>query len=197
MNMTGRRAYRMTARAEAAAATGERVLDAMLALFDERSIDQITLEDVARRSGVTVQTVIRRFGGKDALVVALVERQLARVKSQRDQAPAGDVARAVEVLVDHYEEHGERAMRLLSEEKRDPAIARIADQGRALHAAWCARIFEPALGRLRGSERERRFAQLIAVCDVYMWKLLRRDRGLSRRQTELAIAELLRPLMED
>jgi hypothetical protein len=34
------------------------------------------------------------------------------------------------------------------------------------------------------------------VCDVYTWKLLRRDAGLSRRQTELALLELLGPLLE-
>jgi hypothetical protein len=34
-------------------------------------------------------------------------------------------------------------------------------------------------------------AQLVAVCDVYTWRLLRRQSGLSRRQTELALTELL------
>jgi len=36
----------------------------------------------------------------------------------------------------------------------------------------------------------------VAVCDVYTWKLLRRDAGLSRRQTERALVELLEPLTE-
>jgi hypothetical protein len=30
-----------------------------------------------------------------------------------------------------------------------------------------------------------------------MWKLLRRDAGLSRRQTELALVELLNPILEE
>jgi hypothetical protein len=37
-------------------------------------------------------------------------------------------------------------------------------------------------------------AQLVAVCDVYTWKLLRRDAGLSRTQTRTALLELLEPL---
>jgi hypothetical protein len=36
----------------------------------------------------------------------------------------------------------------------------------------------------------------VTVCDVYVWKLLRRDAGLSRRQTELALVELLEPMLE-
>ena len=47
---------------------------------------------------------------------------------------------------------------------------------------------------LHGAERARRLAQLIAVTDVLTWKLLRHDRSLSRRQTELALIELLQPL---
>jgi hypothetical protein len=46
-------------------------------------------------------------------------------------------------------------------------------------------------------ERERRLAQFVALCDVYTWKLLRRDARLSRSQTELAMTELLNPLLEE
>lgn len=46
----------------------------------------------------------------------------------------------------------------------------------------------------RGSARERRLAQLVAVCDVYTWKLLHRDSGLSRAQTRTALLELLEPM---
>jgi hypothetical protein len=36
----------------------------------------------------------------------------------------------------------------------------------------------------------------VAVCDVYVWKLLRRDARLSRDATQEAILELLTPLLE-
>ena len=85
-------------------------------------------------------------------------------------------------------------LRLLAEEDRSPALRALADQGRAYHAGWCERVFAPALAGLGGAERARRLAQLVAVSDVYTWKLLRRDRHLSRRQTELALVELLQPL---
>lgn len=54
----------MQARAVAAARTHDRILRAVLDLHVERFHDQITLEDVARRSGVTVQTVLRLFGSR-------------------------------------------------------------------------------------------------------------------------------------
>lgn len=65
-----------------------------------------------------------------------------------------------------------------------------------MHRDWCARVFAPALSGRTGVDRRRRLAQLVAVCDVYTWKLLRLDAGLSRRQTEIAMAELLNPMLE-
>ena len=144
-----------------------------------------------------MQTVIRRFGGKDALIAAAAERESARVAQQRDRAPVGDVVGAVLVLVEHYELTGDRVLKLLAEEERIPGLRIIADRGRALHRDWCARVFAPALEGRVGVEQRRRMAQLVAVCDVYTWKLLRRDAHLSRRQTTLAMVELVTPLMEE
>lgn len=191
------RPYRMVARAESAAATSERILDAAVELFWELPTDQISLEEVARRAGVTVQTVIRRFGSKEGLLAMGGEREAERVRSQRQQAPAGDVPGAVRVLVDHYEELGERVLKLLAEEERVPGLGALADRGRVLHRQWCERVFAPSLAARTGVERRRRLAQFVTVCDVYTWKLLRLDGRLSRRQTELALIELLSPMLEE
>ena len=186
----------MVARAESAAATGERILDAAVELFWDLPYEQHTLDEVARRAGVSVQTVIRRFGHGADLFAAAAAREAERVRRQRAEAPVGDTAGAVRVLVDHYESLGDRVLKLLAEEQRVPELHDIAEAGRALHREWCARVFEPGLEGRRGVERSRRLAQLVAICDVYTWKLLRRDAGLSRRQTELALVELLEPLLE-
>ena len=75
------------------------------------------------------------------------------------------------------------------------ALLRFADDGRAMHRRWCEDAFPSALAGLTGAVRRRRLAQLVAVCDIYTWKLLHLDAGLSRRQTHLAIVELLGPLL--
>ena len=197
MEMATPRPYRMGARAETAAETGERILDAAVEIFWARPSDQISLEDVAEVAGVSVRTVIRRFGGRQGLLAAAAAREVERTAGERSTAPVGDTAAAVAVLVEHYEADGERVLRLLAEEGREPGLGPLVDQGRAVHRDWCARVFAPALTGLTGAERRRRLAQLVAVCDVYTWKLLRRDAGLSRRQTELALVELLRPIVEE
>src|SRR5918996_3574472 len=123
------RPYRMVARAESAAATGERILDAAVQVFWELPGEQVSLDEVARRAGVSVQTVIRRFGGRDGLFAAAAERETERVRRQRDEAPVGDAAGAVRVLVDHYEAMGDRVLKLLAEEERVPGLRAVADRG--------------------------------------------------------------------
>jgi AcrR family transcriptional regulator len=192
MNMG--RGYVMIERARSTAETGERILDATVELFVERPYAQVTLRDVAERAGVTVQTVIRRFGDKQGLTAAAADRARAEIETQRDAAPVGDLAGAVDNLVAHYEEAGGIVLRLLAEEDSVPLLAEMGERGRAAHRDWCARVFAPSLAPLRGADRTRRLAQLVAVCDVYTWKLLRRDAGLSQRQVATALLELLEPL---
>jgi hypothetical protein len=75
-----------------------------------------------------------------------------------------------------------------------PGARATAPQGRrrrpALHRRWVERTFAPWLRISRGGSA-RRLAQLLAVTDVYVWKLLRRDQGLSRSNAEPVLIELL------
>jgi AcrR family transcriptional regulator len=191
------REYHMAARADAARATAGRIIDALVSLFLEQPLDQIRLADVAERAGVTVQTVIRRFESKNGLVVAATQHLMAQVGAQRNDVIPGDVAGAVANLVEHYERDGDLALRLLAEEPAIQELGSITDAARDLHRQWCARVFAPTVDRLTGVQRRRRLAQLVAICDVYVWKLLRRDAGLSRAQTELALIEMLTPLTQE
>jgi len=181
----------MRARAEAAAETGQRILEAVIELHRERFWDQVSLEDIAERAGVTVQTVIRRFGSKERLIEAAAEEGTRQVTHQRYQAPIGDIEGAVNNLMDHHEEWADSALRLLAQEERVPAFRSITDAARAFHYEWVERTFAPLLAKRTGTARRRLLAELVAICDVYFWKLLRRDLGLSREQTELAVRETI------
>ena len=184
----------MGARAAAAEETGRRLVAAMQALFAERPFEEITLEEVAARAGVTLQTLLRRFGSRAGLFAAAAADASARVEAQRGAAVPGDVRGGVSNLFDHYEEWGEVALRLLAQEERFEEIAAITRRGRATHAAWVERVFAPALAGRRGRARRLRRAQLVAACDVYVWKLLRRDMGLSRAEAQEAVLGMVEAL---
>jgi AcrR family transcriptional regulator len=189
-----KRPYRMAARADAAQATAARLLDAAVTRFTDTAYEDVSLEEIAQAAGVTKRTLLRRYGSKDALFVAAMDRAAHEMMRSRDAAPVGDVAGAVTNLVDHYERWGENRLRLLAQEDRSPVVAENVQGGRRYHWSWVEQKFAPLIGGLAGAARTRRIAALVAITDVYTWKLLRRDLGLSRADTEQLLVELLSKL---
>jgi AcrR family transcriptional regulator len=55
--------------------TRERILDSALAAVTTHGLSRFTMDDVARLAGLSRQSVYRYFDSKDALVMALVERE--------------------------------------------------------------------------------------------------------------------------
>ena len=166
-------------------------MDAARARLLVQAYDEVTLDDVAADAGVSVQTVLRRFGSKEGLTRAIASQLHEEVIPQRDAAPAGDVVGALRVLVEHYELLGDTVMQVLRQELRVPVFAEVTAFGRAYHRDGVGRVFAPWLDQRRSEDRARLHAQLVAVCDVYTWFLLRRQTGLSRRSVEDAIRELV------
>jgi len=172
------------------AATRERILDAALEIADPR----VPLATIADRAGVSQRTVLRHFGSRGGLFIAAMEAGDARIRAERFSIPAGDLEAAVTNLVDHYERQGDQVVTRLAQEGQDQRVDRVLDSGRRLHRLWVEEKLGPLLEGCDVRTRRRRLAQLVAACDVYTWKLLRRDCGLSRSETEKAIAELVRGL---
>ena len=187
----GKRRYQMTARAEAAQSTADGILDEAIELFTDKAFDDVTLDEVAERAGVTKRTVLRRFESKDRLFVAAMDRAATVMMRQREGAPVGDVPGAVANVVEHYERWGTNRLRLLSQEDRIELVAEHVRGGRAYHRAWVEQTFAPQLAGLRGAARTRRVAALVAATDVYTWKLLRLDLALSRAETERTLVEII------
>ncbi|MET0673729.1 MAG: TetR/AcrR family transcriptional regulator [Microbacterium pygmaeum] len=188
------RRYDMRTRDRGAQATGERIVDAMLGRFTSTPYEHIRIEDVAADAGVTGQTVLRRFGSKSELMKATVQRELERIAAARHDAAHASAVETVRDLVLHYERYGALILKTYSEAPLVPGLPEIAARGRAFHVEWCRRAF-PVDHTLRPRERERRIAQVIAICDATTWRILRFDGGLDRSQTEVAIRELLLPLI--
>ncbi|HEY4915078.1 MAG TPA: helix-turn-helix domain-containing protein [Candidatus Dormibacteraeota bacterium] len=185
------RRYRMGRRAVSATANGESILAAARRLFGEIRYDQVSLDDVAAQAGVTERTVVRRFGSKEQLFGTVSAERAAGIRRARDEVPAGDIPEAVRLLIGTYEDWGDEVLHLLSQEQGLTGVNNTVEAGRRYHAAWVERAFSPLLGKLTPALRRRRIGQLVAVTDIYTWKILRRDVGLSRAEVETSLRELI------
>ena len=174
------RPYNMKARAASTEATRRRVLDAAVSLLKSRFRSEIRLEDVAVGAQVTVQTIINIFGGRSALFDRALKELLRDLRSQRLRPNPGDIKGAIAALVEHYEQFGDLVIRNLAEN----ADRELIEAGRIGHRQWVQRQFAPQMAKLDAKGRRLLIDQLVCVCDVYAWKLLRRDMGRSRAESE-------------
>jgi AcrR family transcriptional regulator len=189
------RTYRMARRADSAAETRRRIIRSTIELHGERFHDQITLEAIAERAGVTVQTVLRRFGSKEGLIDAAGDSGADEVGQQRAEAPVGDIPGIVENVFDHYEAWGRSVLLALAQEDRVPQLKKITDRGRRMHGEWVRAVFQPFLDKDGGDGVLA--AQLAALTDVYVWKLLRHDHGLAREEAAAAVIGMIEAIVRN
>src|SRR3954451_3911965 len=191
-----RRAYKMAARAAAAEATRQRILGAAAELLRVRLRTDIRLKDVAAGAGVSEMTVVRAFGSKANLLQAALDDVQRDIVAQRSAAAPGDVAGSIAALFDHYEQHGDLVIANLAQESSDPAIKKIVRMGRRDHRRWVERQFGPQLARRSSDERAVLINALIVACDVYVWKRLRRDMGMSRQRAAEIVERMVGGLID-
>jgi len=185
-----KRAYDNSSRLAAAEQTRERILDAFYELLIAEHYDLITIAKIAQRAGVSPQTIVLHFKTKDGLFEALLHHHRPREEAAREVTD-GDPREAAEKICARYEENGAAVLRMLALEGRLPAADKLVTMGRASHHAWVEHTFT---GLGSGAVKARRFAQLVAVYDIYTWHLLRRV--LSAEETVTAMAEMARGVLE-
>lgn len=186
-----KRAYTMSARAQAARETEQRVLDVALRLFSEQLYDAVSLEQIAEQAQVTVQTIIRRFGSKELLFDRTLPPRMEQVYQDRMNEAVGDVEDALESLLRHYERWGQLILHLQFQKERVASIEAAVTAGRNAHKAWLKRSFAAQLEKLSTEAYRVQFAQLMIITDVFTWHTLRHEQSLSEEE----IREVLRSLL--
>lgn len=188
--MSATRGYRMLRRGAAVAATRERILAATIALgYEDLDLDP-TLQRIATGAGVSVQTVLRRFGSRRALLDEALATAQAAVVAERVPAPGEEDP--LPALLQHYRLRGPFSLRMLALEDTDPRAAEVTTGGRRLHRDWVRSAFADRLAAVAPAEREALTDLLVVATDVSTWKLL----ALDRRLPDPVVLDRMRTLVD-
>ncbi len=194
----GRRPYRQVARAQARQRTRAALLNVAMEEFTKGHWEKMSLQELASRAQVTKQTLLRHFGSKDGLLTQAMASTAAETYTQRWSAVPGDIEGAVENVLDHYEEWGERSLRVGAWlQSGPPVLANISRMARQMHYDWVEYAFGPQLQRRHGDERMRCRAALITLCDVHTWWLLSHDLKLERAAVRATLTTAIERLLAD
>jgi AcrR family transcriptional regulator len=159
-----------------------KIIEAMADLWLEVPLSELTLDKVSQRSGITVRTILRKFGSREGLFIACLENDIDRFTRKRQQVTPGDLPGILDALLDEYEHMGHALIRTLTVEYEFPETQALLTKARMFHREWCARVFEPILPELTSDHYETVLTAFIASTEFYLWKLLRKDLGKSREQ---------------
>jgi AcrR family transcriptional regulator len=182
----------------------ERVLDAAERLIKEDAFHTATMDELAAAAGVSRATVFNRFGSKLGVLQALFARGMESPEMQaiREALEIEDPVAALDALIDAacaiWEAHGYihehlEAIAVL-EPDASALIREQSDQQRADLQGLTRRLARA--GRLRpGLSEPRAVATLHMLTSLESFLRLRREHGLSLRQTRETITELARTLL--
>jgi AcrR family transcriptional regulator len=106
MKSVGDRTYSSPLRAEQAAATRARVLDAAIDLLQASESGDVAIPDVAERAGVSVRTAYRAFATREDLLEAVLAELSARFEA---------IAGTVPTTLDEYPASADGAVRAVYE----------------------------------------------------------------------------------
>lgn len=195
-NLDVKRTYQMSKRAEAVAQTESAIFSATAALWRDRPFTDISLEAIAEGAGVSVRTIIRRFGSREGLLETCIKNDASEIESDREKAEVGDIDGALEYLLNDYESYGDAIIRTLAVEDQIEAAKTVLRAGRNYHREWCARIFSPYLPTQTHSNYEQELTAFVVATELYLWKLLRRDLGYDLKETKQTFLRLVNGLVE-
>lgn len=132
MSRDRKRSYSSAVRQESAGETRRRILASAKALFSRRGIDQVTIDEVAKRAGAAASTVYAIYKSKDGILRALMRQSLFGTSFESAQTLLEGVTDPVQLIA------------LTSQVSRAIYESESSDLGLLRHASG----FSPALRRI-------------------------------------------------
>jgi AcrR family transcriptional regulator len=187
-------------------ASVERVLEAAERLIREDAFHSATMDELAAASGVSRATIFNRFGSKLGVLQALYARcvESPEMRAVGEAFALEDPVMALEAVIDTactmWEAHGfiqeqiqaivilEPGASATIEQQKDEQRADLQDLTRRLARAGRLR---PGLGEARVGAT----LHMLTSLESFLW--LRREYGLSLRQTRDTLGELAQQLLRD
>jgi TetR/AcrR family transcriptional repressor of uid operon len=150
----------------ASAAQQDRVLDGALACVARVGLGKTTLDDVAREAGCARATVYRCFPGKQALFVAVLQRELDALGTRAIAAASATDSLAdavVAVMLTGSETfHSHAALGFVVEHEQEILAPQLSfDRGSAV-LRGAAALLAPAFARFVEANRAERLAEWVA-----------------------------------
>ena len=178
----------------------EAVVDAIMVLVKAGEIEP-SMADVAALAGVSERSIFRHFESREALLAAVIERQLEVVESLLHGIPAdGPLAGRIHALVLErarlYEEITPMRRAALRVSERSDLVAGQLHTARVWFRDELETLFATELGRRTLPERRDLLAGVALATSWEAWNVLREHEGVSVVRARRVTARILTRLLK-
>jgi TetR/AcrR family transcriptional regulator, regulator of autoinduction and epiphytic fitness len=179
--------------------TRQAVVDALIGLLEDGHV-QPTTAAIAARAGVAERTIFQHFSDRDALFLAVGERQTERLTAMWEQLPrTGPLEERLDAFVDQRARILEAVTPVrrgaLLMEPFSEAVSEGLSGFRKLKRKEAERVFATELDALPARERDAAVAALGAAVSWAAWESLRRHQGLSVERARAAMRRTVAALL--
>jgi AcrR family transcriptional regulator len=152
VGLRSRRRYDMDLRGRQADETSRRIVAALVALVGENAStpDSISVPDVAKRAGVSVATVYRHFGTKDALFGAIASVAFEEFSGSKDAPRLDTLTDNLQSMFGQMRRHEGFVRATLTQQRFGREVRRRREPDRA---AMIASLIESVSDRLSDEQR--------------------------------------------
>ncbi|WP_029109935.1 TetR/AcrR family transcriptional regulator [Mycobacterium sp. URHD0025] len=162
-----------------------RILDAALELIADHGVSGTSLQMIADALGVTKAAVYHQFKTKEAIVIALTERELGQLEDALEAAEAeGSPTRARELLLTRVVETAVARRRAASTLRFDPVVMRLLTEHEPFQQ-FIGRLYAAMLGDQSGNTARVHAAVLSGLISVTVMHPLVADIDDDTLRTEL------------
>lgn len=183
------RAYKLRRRADTAAATALRIIDAAAEVYRERGVAGSSIGAIAERGDVSRGTVLHHFGGADGLLEAVLDHVLATIEvpDERVLASGASEEERIHQFVDAMVRFYERSNSWWEVFRRDLELPLIQAKEQGFWASF-ERLRGAAIGEMAA---DRLVAATVGalVHPGTLWTF--REAGLSLEETIDVMADLI------
>ncbi|HET9766256.1 MAG TPA: TetR/AcrR family transcriptional regulator [Thermoanaerobaculia bacterium] len=192
---------------ERARAQRERILRAAKRCFVEHGFHAASMADIAKTAAMSAGLIYRYFDSKDAIVRAIVDRQIEEARELLDAI--GSAEDLVAAILDHFERWSRPQdeemsaalfLEMAAEATRDPRVAEVTRAADCLVRARLQEALRRSVraegGELDDASAERRVLALQCVIEGLLVRAVRQpdlDRATLRACLEEALAGLIGP----
>ena len=132
-----KRSYQMSERAKQVARNDRKIMNSMSDLWIELPLSEITLDIISQKSGVTVRTILRKFGSKEGLFKACIEKDADRFTINNTQNIRHINQLHIIFPIEEYEHMGDALIRTLTVEYNFYSTQELLHKARTMHRESC------------------------------------------------------------